>query len=284
MSISGIHSRLSKEPSTEGLKPSEEGSFVSKWVPPVPSKTSKNVESIAVLQKCINRNPSNLVKKSSDNSNTAPKTTGCRRFFFCLRAGSKMLFVVLVLILLLVSMVNFWGTLETEFFGSNPFNDIRPNFIRTEISRIDPMMVSNNGTNFSSSDIDGLVTEDISLPLVLSNIANLDLPLAKYDVPFLFHIPRSGGTTIEDIMGVCVGLVVISKSGAQAANDAGADDLESFRTPWGATYVNIDASSINGIIKMREAKFIQGAGLGNLIISQHFFQISSLFSEKQKAR
>ncbi len=283
--MEGMKIRLSKESSIEGLDPSEEGSFVSKkWEPPMPSKASQRIQSIAVLQKCINRKTSKLVQKSPDTTNIGPKITRCRRLFLCLQAGSRMLFVLLVLILLSISMVLFWGTMETEFFGSNPFSDIRPNFITTEINRIDTMVVSNNSTNSSASDIEGLVTADISLPLVLSNIANVELPLAKYDVPFLFHIPRSGSTTIEDIMSVCVGLVVISKSGAQAANDAGADNLESFRTPWGATYVNIDASSINGIIQMREAKFIQGAGLGNLINSQYFYQISSLFNEKQKAR
>ena len=42
----------------------------------------------------------------------------------------------------------------------------------------------------------------------LRHLANLTEPLSTQDVPFLLHFPRSGGTTLKDILGLCLGVTL----------------------------------------------------------------------------
>ena len=65
------------------------------------------------------------------------------------------------------------------------------------------------------------------------------------DVPFFVHFPRSGGSTLLEIMSYCIGLVLASDVGARDGH--GSDpNLQVIETPAGS-YVNVDTNSQAGL-------------------------------------
>ena len=63
--------------------------------------------------------------------------------------------------------------------------------------------------NTSLSDVKPL---GFPLPVELQNLGEIGNPLQTADFPFFFHIPRSGGSTVKDIMSECIGVVIASAS------------------------------------------------------------------------
>lgn len=61
--------------------------------------------------------------------------------------------------------------------------------------------------------------EHVHLPLALENAANVDAgPFQRQiDVPFYWHIPRSAGGTVSDILGSCLKLVLASDAASSLA-------------------------------------------------------------------
>ena len=58
----------------------------------------------------------------------------------------------------------------------------------------------------------------VQLPEAFENLADVDdLPVRKgVDIPFFWHIPRTGGGTVGDIFGACMGLTLASDVGGTA--------------------------------------------------------------------
>ena len=60
-----------------------------------------------------------------------------------------------------------------------------------------------------------LRTGGTALSRHLEFLVDVDEPRMEGDVPLFFHIPRSGGSTIKDILGMCLNLVAASDVGAR---------------------------------------------------------------------
>ena len=52
----------------------------------------------------------------------------------------------------------------------------------------------------------------------LANVANLTEPQSPDDVPYFLHFPRSGGSTVQDVVGNCLGMTVASDGGGFATS------------------------------------------------------------------
>jgi len=114
-----------------------------------------------------------------------------------------------------------------------------------------------------------------------SNLA--DYSASMMDGTALFwHIPRSGGSTVKNIMGQCLGLVGASEVGIRDGhgNDAELDVID-FQ---GVKYVNIDTYSLEGINRAYEMGFA-GSGLADVVVTSYFLQATqSLFNSESKGR
>jgi len=114
-------------------------------------------------------------------------------------------------------------------------------------------------------------------------------PNPSRDLPFFWHIPRSGGATVFEILGICHNLVLASNAGAYGERDQ-VDYLNVFRVPpeeEGSDadgnilpyirHVNVDLSTAAGIRSAHDRK-LSSAGLAQVIISSLLHDVSNIFA------
>ena len=86
----------------------------------------------------------------------------------------------------------------------------------------------------------------------------------QYDVPFFWHIPRSGGSTLLEIMSSCIGLVLATDIGVRDGH--GSDPtLQVIETPAGS-YVNVDTNTQEGLERSIELRLLD-SGLVDVVSS-----------------
>jgi hypothetical protein len=129
----------------------------------------------------------------------------------------------------------------------------------------------------------------IILPPELSNLADITVPINRNkDIPFYWHVPRSGGSLIKNAAAYCLDLVQASNMG-NAIDTQGADLPELSTvvdTQTGAKFLNIDTASPEGLELAKYKGSLVGAypGLG-VIISPYLFHGSmNLLNEEHKGR
>lgn len=101
--------------------------------------------------------------------------------------------------------------------------------------------------------------------------------------PLFFHVPKAGGTTVQDITARCLGLVVASEVGARYGH---AED-RSIRTftleDDGATFVNVDTTLPEGLQRAKEMGFAE-SGLADVIFSGFIPQATNtIFDDDHRA-
>jgi len=181
-------------------------------------------------------------------------------------------FCCLIAVCMVIVLMHFWQL--TEFTTSkNPFHAPKPSSIITEIDS------KTKNFNFTMNDVQPL---GFALPAALKNLRQIHDPMQQGDMPFFFHIPRSGGSTVKDIMGTCLGLVIASEAGADHDHES---SLQIYSSPWGSKYVNVDMTTMQGIQRAEKLSMVQSmSGMAGLISSPHFYAGASLFNEWQQGR
>ena len=98
------------------------------------------------------------------------------------------------------------------------------------------------------------LTTDVKLPKSFDRtIANLNEPFEKgRDVPLFFHIPRSAGSTLKDMMGRCLQM----------------------RIAWNST------STLEGLKQAKDARLVQKGEL-EVVTTQYLFEAAKLFNGRQ---
>jgi hypothetical protein len=129
----------------------------------------------------------------------------------------------------------------------------------------------------------------ISISKSLKYLANVpgDSVNTTTDVPFFFHVPRSGGSTIKDILGSCYGMAEATDVGGRATTSGhlrqAPNSLEVVHSEDGAAYVNVDTSTAEGIQRAKTMGLVE-SHLANVIVSQHLHPAATLFNENQLGR
>jgi len=104
---------------------------------------------------------------------------------------------------------------------------------------------------------------------------------AQRELPVFWHVPKSGGTTLQDLLMHCVGMVGANEIGGKYAKDTG--PLEIVQLENGNRYVNVDMSSPGGITHAKDMGFGQ-SGLANVVMTSWFDQTASVFDDDNKGR
>ncbi len=115
----------------------------------------------------------------------------------------------------------------------------------------------------------------------LKYFADLTTQSRKSDSNFFFHIPRSGGQTIKDIVGKCLRMTLASEVGVR---DGHADDTVLQVIEYNeAKYVNVDTTSIEGLHKAASLN-LASSSLSDMITSSYFGEVGMLFDLHHKGR
>lgn len=129
-----------------------------------------------------------------------------------------------------------------------------------------------------------MLLSDIGRSPSLMNLADVsNFPINSTGVPFFFHVPRSGGSTVKDILGGCYGFTQASDLGGRKQGSLRAASLEVMHADDGAAYVNVDTSSAEGIRKAKRIGLVE-SGVANFIASPHFYPAATLFNADQEGR
>jgi hypothetical protein len=163
---------------------------------------------------------------------------------------------------------------------------------------IPPPEPGSSSSFFASPDSTAVVHKKVDVPDVLDPNDSLPLlnnykdtwdPWDPSDVPMFFHIPKSGGSSIKDIMGTCHRFTLASEFGV---TDGHINDTEiavvypkigvkgAFLSP----FVNIDATTIPGINRAISMGFPASNHLADVVVSPYLYEASNLFTPTSKGR
>jgi hypothetical protein len=137
------------------------------------------------------------------------------------------------------------------------------------------------------SGIAAAIDPDDSLP-ELNNFKDSWDPWEATDMPVFFHIPKSGGSTIKDIMGTCHRFVLASEAGVTDGHDQDTEIAIVYPKVGvpGASlspFVNIDATTVAGIQRAKDMGFAD-SGLGDTVVTPFLYEANELFTETAKGR
>lgn len=128
--------------------------------------------------------------------------------------------------------------------------------------------------------------DNVHLSKSLQFLANITTSFnTTSDVPLFFHIPRSGGSTIKDILGMCMGKVEATDVGVRNHRlKLGSEYvLQVVNSDDGAAFVNVDTSTAKGIHRAKRMGLVESR-LAEVIVSQHLHPVSTLFNAEQQGR
>ena len=123
----------------------------------------------------------------------------------------------------------------------------------------------------------------MELPALFEGFADVDQPYNKQsDLPFFWHVPRTGGTTMNDILVDCLQLTVASNSGVFEGHG---DDVELQVVHFDRryNYVNVDLSTMEGIERAKKLSMVS-SGIANVAVSSLLYEAAAMFSEINKGR
>jgi hypothetical protein len=109
-----------------------------------------------------------------------------------------------------------------------------------------------------------------------------DTKIRQTDTPLFFHIPRSAGITVQDVLSHCWNLVEASQVGTTNGHHTELE-LKVWRHEDGGRYVNVDTTTLDGIERAKRLRLIQ-SGLADVLYSTYLNEMSGLFSENYRAR
>ena len=116
----------------------------------------------------------------------------------------------------------------------------------------------------------------------LAGYADLSEPYnpSSSDIAFFWHIPKCGGTTLQDLMMHCLGMVGANEVGGTYANN---EPLEIVQLDNGNRYVNVDVSQPDGIQHAHDLGFAS-SGLADVVLSSRFHNAAILFTPNDSAQ
>jgi hypothetical protein len=114
------------------------------------------------------------------------------------------------------------------------------------------------------------------------NLANIWDPILPTDTALFFHIPKSGGTTVADILTHCLDLVSASSIGASEGH-ALENTLKVRRYQDHGRYLNVNPASIQGIKHAKELG-LAASGLADVVVLHRLHEGSEIFDPSNKGR
>lgn len=128
-----------------------------------------------------------------------------------------------------------------------------------------------------------LFNNTIDTPEQLSNL--VDIFIEPYNPResklFLWHVPRSGSTTITRIASYCLGLTIASSQGKSEEASLAINELRINEGPDGVLFANVDMSNPPGIERAKSLNVGSSSQI-DLISSSYLWDMANIFDEQHK--
>ena len=140
---------------------------------------------------------------------------------------------------------------------------------------LDPNTNAGNSGEPYNKHATGVPNED-ALWQDLTGYIDLSIPYNPEagDIAFFWHIPKCGGTTLQDLMMHCIGMVGANEVGGTYASDN--EPLQIIQVENGNRYVNVDVTQPEGIQHAQDMGFASSE-LADVVMSTRFHDVASLF-------
>ena len=106
-------------------------------------------------------------------------------------------------------------------------------------------------------------------------------PARPTDVPYFFHVPRAGGSTVKEVVGNCLKLVQASDVGVRDGH--GEDPVLQVLDIKESRYVNVDTTTVPGI-QRAAALGLSSSGLADVVVSSYFRDSADLYDLEHQGR
>jgi hypothetical protein len=149
-------------------------------------------------------------------------------------------------------------------------SDTRQKTIQSYLAIADIPITISNGT--------------VTVPIELDNLANVfhEEYNSTMNKLFLWHIPRSGSTTIKQIAANCLGLTLASEVGKSEVEVRGAEDsLKIIEGADGMHFANVDMSYLEGIARAKALNVGTDPRI-DLVSSAYLFHTAGIFNPEHK--
>jgi len=205
-------------------------------------------------------------------------------FFRCHPRNNWRAYFVILLVLSILIAIQFAVTDEI-LFGN--YADMTHSLRRSGYEKNWKVKIANQifvaDTNVPRDTITGGDEGLTKLSKSLQYLADLnDTQILRSDIPFFFHVPRSGGSTLKDIMGSCLGMIGASDVGAREGHKFD-KKLEVLSSKDGSFFVNVDTTTSEGIHRAKSLGLIE-SHMADYIVTQHLHPAATLFTKNQRGR
>uniref|UniRef100_A0A7S4VZG2 Sulfotransferase domain-containing protein n=1 Tax=Ditylum brightwellii TaxID=49249 RepID=A0A7S4VZG2_9STRA len=150
------------------------------------------------------------------------------------------------------------------------------------------MVTTDEKSLFSSSTVkvirDGQPPPpNTKLPRNLDVFADVGEELTTTDTAMFWHVHRSAGTTMKNVLAACLGKVVASEIGGQYSNNNDMNqDLTLVAQPYG-TFVNVDTTTLPGLQRAASLGLVPSR-TAEVIFSPYIHESSILFDSTYRGR
>jgi hypothetical protein len=115
-------------------------------------------------------------------------------------------------------------------------------------------------------------------------------PFSSKDIPIYFHVPKAGGSTVKDVVGSCLRMVMASEFGVTDGHDKDTEIAIVYPKVPGGTgaedrspFVNVDTTSVAGIDRAAKMGFAD-SGLAGCVVTPFLYESNALFTETAQGR
>lgn len=115
-------------------------------------------------------------------------------------------------------------------------------------------------------------------------------PFSSTDIPIYFHVPKAGGSTIKDVVGSCLRMVMASEFGVTDGHDRDTEVAIVYpKVPGGtgtedrSAFVNVDTTTVAGIERAASMGFAD-SGLAGCVVTPFLYESNALFTETAQGR
>ena len=115
----------------------------------------------------------------------------------------------------------------------------------------------------------------------LRYFSDMSDPARPTDVPYFFHVPRAGGSTVKEVVGNCLKLVQASDVGVRDGH--GEDPVLQVLDIKECRYVNVDTTTVPGI-QRAAALGLSSSGLADVVVSSYFHDSAGLYDLGHQGR